>query len=445
MRSRTRASRSGSRTTLHAPPFSGRIRSPTRWACRNARLYGAPTEWRLVAGRPAGIDPAPADADHRRFEAWLELQFWWRYVFPVSIDPVGPRLPYLCVKLVAEPARIWLWLTRGQQVFSRVEALEEARRALPAEEEAFRQALALQHRLPYSPEPPLDEFLPYFVRLSSLIAAELGRQLEPEAATEVQLAGSPSETILSASSKPPDIGEQLPLVDWRARTVPPPPDEVFMVTDGDPSARTDVASAAVASSDGPYLALRAGQLMIFPVARAGGRSHGANPESGAARWNRVKLRGIQCPPTDPVSFALADRAPVAQFPNAAGWSARDSARRAVAEHAAWLTNGHRDGHVRGWVAAQTSGLPPPAAALGRLFTAGRAALFLESLDDRPALALTVRAVGDSLAARPQVGRALAQEAVGAYAAWRAEAGPAPSDELVDAFAAAIADLPAYSR
>ena len=405
-------------------------------------LYGAPTEWRLVAGRPAGIAPAPDDADNRRFEAWLELQFWWRYLFPVSIDPVGPRLPYLCVKLVAEPARIWLWLTRGQQVFSRVEALEEARRALPSEEEAFRRALELHRRLPHSPEPPLDEFLPHFVRLSSLIAAEIGRQLEPGGATEVQLTGDPHESIVEAGSKPGF--EQLPLVDWRARAVPPPPDEVFVITDGDPQSRLDVAAAAIASSDGPYLALRAEQLLVFPAARTGGRSHGADPESGAARWSRVKLRGIQCPMTDPVSFALADHTPAAQFPNADGWSARDSARRAVAEHGAWLAGGRRDGPVRGWVAAQTSGAPQPAVELGRLFTAARAALFLESLHDRPALPLTVRAVGEALGERAEVGRALARETVEAYAAWRV-GGSEPADQLVEAFAASVAELPAYRR
>src|SRR5439155_11064241 len=112
--------------------------------------------------------------------------------------------------------------------------------------------------------PPLDEFLPHFVRLSSLIAAEVRRQLEPGGSTEVQLAGDPRETIVDAGSKPPG-GERLPLVDWRARTVPPPPDEVFVVTDGDARARADVAAAATASTDGAYLALRADQLLIFPA------------------------------------------------------------------------------------------------------------------------------------------------------------------------------------
>src|SRR5205814_3110784 len=139
-----------------------------------------------------------------------------------------------------------------------------------------------------------------------------------------------------------------------------------------------------------------GNLLILPAARAEGRDHGSEPEHGSARWHRVKLRGIQCPPSDPVSFALVEGKRLALYPNVPGWSAHDCASRAVAEHYAWLAGGRRDGNVRGWVAAQTPAEPAPAVTLGRLFTAARAGLFLESLSEKPELALTVPAVAARL-------------------------------------------------
>ena len=48
------------------------------------------------------------------------------------------------------------------------------------------------------------------------------------------------------------------------------------------------------------------------------------------------------PITDPVSFALMEGAATAAFPNATGWSARDTARRGVAEGVVLL-----DDHVVG--------------------------------------------------------------------------------------------------
>lgn len=406
-------------------------------------LYGAAREWRLVGGRPADIAHRPPDdVAHRRIASWLELQFWWRYVFPACVDPRGPRLPYLCVKLVAEPARIWLWLAHGEQIYSRVDVLHRALERLPQEEAAFRRALELHHALSTSPRPPLAETLPHLVRLSSLIAGELCGQLEPAGTTEVQLDGAAGPTITSAGQSPPD-GSRLPLVDWRALTVPPLPDEVFTLTDADPGDVAALAAAAVTESVGVYPTLQAEKLLIFPAARAEGRSHGSEPEQGSARFHRVKLRGIQCPPTDPVSFALAEGRETALFPDASGWSASDCARRAVAEHAAWLAAGRTDGHVRGWVAAQTSSSPPSAVSLGRLFTAARAGLFLESLTGKPTLALTVHATAGMLTRRDAATAGTVDDAVGSYAAWRSGDSAAPAPEVVEAFAAVVAKLPAY--
>jgi len=236
---------------------------------------------------------------------------------------------------------------------------------------------------------------------------------------------------------------RLPLVDWRARTVPPLPDEVFILIEDDPRDPSAIALAAVAERAGEYPVLRAEKLLILPAARAEGRSHGSEPEHGSARFHRVKLRGIQCPPTDPVSFALADGKGAALFPDVPGWSARDSARRAVAEHAAWLAAGRTDGYVRGWVAAQTAAAPPSAVSLGRLFTAARAGLFLESLAGQPELGLTVHAVAEMLAGRDPARAGLVDDAVASYAAWRSGEADAPTPQLIEAFAAIVAKLPAY--
>jgi predicted nucleotidyltransferase len=407
-------------------------------------LFGATREWRLVGGRPAELTPPPDDVDYRRIASWLELQFWWRYAFTACVDPRGPRLPYLCVKLVAEPARIWLWLVDGEQLFSRVEVLHRALQRLPEEEHAFRSALVLHRALPTSPAPPLAEMLPHLVRLSSLIAGELCRQLEPAGVTEVRLVGAGGPAITDRGSTVLSGTPRLPLVDWRARAVPPLPDELFILIEDDPGDLSALAVAAVAERAGEYPALRAENLLILPATRAQGRSHGSDPEQGSARFQRVKLRGIQCPPTDPVSFALADGKESALFPNVPGWSARDSALRAVVEHAAWLAAGRTDGNVRGWITAQTSAAPPAAVSLGRLFTAARAGLFLESLADKAELALTVHAVAELLAARNPATTSVVDDAVASYADWRGEHAAAPAPELVDAFAAVVANLPAYN-
>jgi hypothetical protein len=406
-------------------------------------LYGPTRDWRLVSGHQAELAWPPDDLTRRWIASWLELQFWWRYVFPVCVDPSGPRLPYLCVKLVAEPARIWLWLAHGEQLFSRVDVLHRALERLPDEEDAFRRALELHRALPTSPAPPLAEMLPHLVRLSSLIARELCRQLEPATATAVQLAGATGQAVTNRGLSSLSGTPWLPLVDWRARTVPPLPDELFCLSESDPGDPVALAAAAVAEGPEEYRALRGDRLLILPAARAEGRGRGSEPEQGSARFHRVKLRGIQCPPTDPVSFALANGESAALFPNVPGWSARDSAYRAVAEHAAWLAAGRTDGDVRGWVAAQTASAPPAAVSLGRLFTAARAGLFLESLTGKAELALTVPAVAEMLVGRDPATAGTVDDAVAGYAAWRSGHPAAPRPELVKAFAAIVAKLPAY--
>ena len=69
--------------------------------------------------------------------------------------------------------------------------------------------------------------------------------------------------------------------------------------------------------------------------------------AGIAEFAPFESDGGQCEVTDPVSFALARGALVANFPNVPGFSIQDTARRALAEHAAWLgaSMGDRGGTV----------------------------------------------------------------------------------------------------
>jgi hypothetical protein len=143
-----------------------------------------------------------------------------------------------------------------------------------------------------------------------------------------------------------------------------------------------------------------------------------------------RLRAVQCPLTDPVSFALLRGEDSAAFPNVPGWSAQDSARRAVAEHL-------------GWLRTRRGGSEPMAKRLGRLFAAARAAHFLESFrDGAPELAVTAAATADRTGRAPNVSGSLAEEALGMLRLSRA-GGDSPPAALVAAFEAAVRRLPAY--
>jgi hypothetical protein len=386
-------------------------------------LYGPLWDWRLLAGPGRRLDRRPWDAQERRLAAWLELQFWWRYVFAVCIDPGGPRAAYLCVKMISEPARIWLWLVHGERLGSRKEVLERAQRLMPEEDQALHKALALHGALGRSPPPQLADSLPVLVRLSSRLGRRLADEVEPHGATEVRLSwGGQDELVLLDGARGPLrrlAGEEprlLPLADWRAVAWPLPPDEVFAPLPLDPARPADVAAAAALRSP-PYPALLAPHLMVLPGTRGG------------------LLRAVQCPVTDPVSFALAGGRDSAAFPNVAGWSAHDRARRAVAEHRAWLGLGDDQRPAIGelmW--GQVRCLAPRLLTLARLFTAGRAALFLDSLEQgQPELLLTAAAVAKRLGA---------EEACERYRACRVERSDPPAP-LVAAFRERVLALPAY--
>ena len=262
--------------------------------------------WRRLRGPERRPPARPRDAQESRVAAWLELVFWWRWAFPACVVPSAPWLASRCVRLVAEPGRVWLALEHGERAATREEALRLLLRRLPEEEAALRATIALQRALPRSPEAPLAAALAVMLRLSERIAATLARQLADAPVREVALTGART---------PP------PLLDWRALVVPGAADERLLPLAGDPADPQAVGAAAVAgSSEAQQPVLRSGALLLLP----------------GTEFRHTRLRAIQCALTDPVSFAVLAGERRARFPDVAGWSIHDAARRAVAEHAARL-------------------------------------------------------------------------------------------------------------
>jgi hypothetical protein len=155
----------------------------------------------------------------------------------------------------------------------------------------------------------------------------------------------------------------------------------------------------------------------------------------AAALSRSELRAIQCPASDPTSFALLRGDRVARFPNPRGWSVEDTARRAVAEHRARLeveprsrAPGKRDGEV-----------------LGVLITAARAAFLWETIDQgAPQLPVTVTETVRQLADRSMTTRTVAEDALEHYRAFLVERR-APPPATVSELRRVVRDLPAFAR
>jgi hypothetical protein len=385
-------------------------------------LYGATAAWRRVAGPDRRLAAPVRDAQRRRIAAWLELQFLWRLAVELCLNPTRPGAASMCVKLVAEPARMSMWLSEGRRTGGREQTLTEALAHMPEEAPALTRALALQRTLATTPDPPLPEFLGAFLRLSARIAGKIAADLDGAGRTEVALLGGDEQELAlphggweptgpwPASTAP----RLLPLADWRVVAYPTMPDETFAPIAGDPGDPDQLARAALAMEKGPYPTLKAGGLLIRPF-------HGG----------RARLRAVQCSVTDPVSFALGGGRTAASFPNVLGWSARDTARRGVAEHGAWLSQ-----HP---VPAEPSGEH-----LGMLIAAARAALFLESIDEsRPELPLTAAATARALADRMTGARGAAEAAWEAYRDF-ARDWVTPASATVVALDEVVRALPPYA-
>ncbi len=328
----------------------------TQWMLHRPGLYGATADWRLLSGPDRRPVEPPRSAQERRIAAWLELVCRWRWTLNACANLGAPATPSNWVKRIAEPARIWLWLAHGERLGTRAEVLRRALQRLPEEEHMIRLALALQ-RSQREPEASLlGDLLPLLLRLSARIDRLIADQITPAGATEVRLVGHAVG----------EFGGRLPLCDWRSLATPSLPDESFALRDDDPGDPAALGAATRSQSGPRYVALQRDGLLVLP-ARFGERSLG---------------RAIKSEATDPVSFALANGSSVARFPNVRGWSAQDTARRAVAEHRAWLRR------------------PPTPLPLWMLLSAARAALFLESVRQGEAeLSPTLRGAAELLAAR----------------------------------------------
>jgi hypothetical protein len=391
-------------------------------------LHGPATEWRRLRGR--GAPPARLrDRQGERLVAWLELQYRWRYAVLACAGRGAFHAANCSAGLVAEAARTWLWLAHGERADGRRAPLQRASHLLEEEREPLRLALRLHERVHRSPPAPLAELVPCFARLSRRIAELIEHELAVGSATAVALDGAV------------DPAGGLPLLDWRALALPPldwsQPDlpflreERFSVVPGNPGDPLRLAEAAACGRRHRWTVLRSGVLLV---------------QASIDVWGIGQLRGPQLPASDPVSFALADGRPSAAFPDARGWSARDRARRAVAEHAAWLGSGREDPSARpAWVGVRPAPIYSTPATIGLLLSAARAALFLESVEaGAPRLALTHEAAVRDLANRDFVAGEAAREALEALRTCMRESRP-PSHRAVGWLREVVGDLPAYSE
>lgn len=377
-------------------------------------------EWRLLAGPERRPTRPPWNAQHRRIVAWLELQYWWLLCFRTCADPDAVSTRYMCVKLLTEPARVWLWLVCGERIPERRALIRRALREMPEETASLELALRLLDSLDRSAGAPLPTAVSSLVRVSHKIARKLDEDVAQAGFTEVRLVRRGEEGLAAQASSLARVrralgghasGSPLPLVDWRARVWSFPPDECFLPVLGAGTDPMLIASAAVSAGRGAYAGFVLDGLLVLPSLRD------------------ARLRGVQSPATDPVSFALVEGASTAAFPNVDGWSVHDCARRAVAEHLGWLrAGGHREDRID---------------ELGKLFSAARAALFHASAaEGHPALQITAAATADCLAEVVPERATAVLRAYDAYLAAR-EDGTAPDQKVTESLREVVSGLPVY--
>jgi len=366
-------------------------------------------DWRLVSGPDLRPRVDGGDPDQRRLAVGLELQFWWRLAFRAAAEPDVHWAPYLCAKLIAEPLRMLLWLGRGERHLRRDAALRRALQVFPEESAAIEYALDLNRSLHRVPAAPLAAVLPAFVRLSARVVEALEEELEPFGSTGVRLAGAPP-----GGAESPPIGVPLPLCDWRALARPPGAEEMFVVEPGRVDDLDRLERALADADRGRSVTLLHDGLIFRPKAE------------------RQALRSVSFDASDPISAAVAAGRATAQFPNVPGWSARDTATRAVAEHRAWLRT-PRGRRVDDAVLRRR---------IGGMFSAARAALFLDSIrDGDPVLPVTFAATAEALADRLPGSRGSVEAA---YESYSAAGGRRAAAAAHDALAEAVAGLACYA-
>jgi hypothetical protein len=366
--------------------------------------------WRFVSGQDLRPRTDAGEPTCAHLVAWVHLQYWWRLGLRALNAPAAPWVTYASVKLVADAAKIVLWLEHGEQHLVRRESLQRALEVLPEEEAAIAFALSVLDGRPDCGAPPIELVWPSFVRVSGRIAQRLAADLAPMGATAVRLEGL-------APIEPTDDGGARPLSDWTALVWPPGREESFVVGPGTPFEVPAVLSAAECSTRTSFVTLLGDGLIIRP-----------------GRQGREWFRAVDFGATDPVSEAMLGARPAATFANVPGWSALDTAARAVAEHAAWLRL-PRDPAVE------------PAdiltAHLAGLFSAARAGLFLRSAQDHePVLPVTFEATADALADRLPSYRSAIEDAYESYRT-AVDSGRAATREVLRAAAGALDELGCY--
>ncbi|MBI1355981.1 MAG: hypothetical protein GC160_16695 [Acidobacteria bacterium] len=356
-------SRSGYRRATTAPFLAWPAGPPEHLASAASlptggpRVVGPLRDWRRLAG-PKLLSGRPSDCSYASLWGWMEVQFVWKHAFRLCAEPTGVHVGRNLVKSATDLARVLLWLEHGE-VVDMGSVLSRFRAVYPEEAELAETISRLQKSLHLQPAPPLSEVLAFVVRCSRGIADRIDREAERAGAVRVRLRGNWSP-------------ETLPLLDWRARTLPGPPEESFIVMGHGISDVSAIGAAArLESSRSPYPALASDGLLLLPTNR-----RAVQPHSPAA------FRAAQSAATDPVSFALLAGHRVARFPELPGWAIGHAASRSVAEFAHWFETAHTN---------------EPLLRLGVLFSAARAALLWESLEaGAPELAVTLEAIAESL-------------------------------------------------
>jgi hypothetical protein len=400
--------RYGLTETPRAPLFAAPGRS-----IRLATLPGLwPMEdWRLLAGPDVRPRIDAADPSQRRLAAALELMFWWTQTFRAAAEPDAHWAPYHCVKLIAEPAKILLWLEHGERHTQREPILRRSLEAFPEERQAIEYALELKRSLHRHRVAPLAMVLPSFVRLSARIVASLHAELAPIGGIEVGLEEAPRAPLTSASP--------LPLCDWRALVRAPGSEESFAIEPGRVDDSSSLAGALARSGGACYPTLLHDGLILRPHA------------------SLSPLRALGFAACDPVSAALAEGRERARFPDVPGWSAEDVSARAVAEHGGWL------GMLRPVDADATA--KTLSRRLAGSFAAARAAIFRESLEaGAPAIPVTFAAVAGALARQAPASSGVVSDAYGSYREL-ADAGVEPGADTVNAMIEIVKALDAYAR
>jgi hypothetical protein len=388
------------------------------------------SDWCRIAGPE--LRPAKPASPEAHLTAWLELQWWWRLCLDACLSPDRRHVPYLCVKLITQSARVRLWLEDGEAPSGHSPVLERALVAMPEEGPALHGAQRLLRELPRAPDPPLAEAIGFLLRTTAHVAAALADKSRASGHTAVRLLGADTradDLVLAPEAREQLNGVQsnqvIPLADWRARTShplirldrvdPPLADEALALLAGDPGNPNELRRLAKLSESGLRPALRWGPVIVLP-------------HSNYSSWLH---RSVQFECSDPVTYAQLAGQESAAFPQLSGWSASDCARRAVEAHAFWL-----DRYPS--IEPDQTGV-----ALGLLLASARASLFRDSIfAGEPELAVSVSATVDRLAAEHDGSAAVLEEALGSYRAWR-EGGPRPGLGTVGALRELVVDLPAY--